>query len=612
MNKDTRRKAEMLLKKENYPLEDLTVGKDLAGVIRELQLHQIELTLQNEELQRIQNELEQTRNKYIDLYNFAPIGYLTLTQDGHILQINLTGAELLGEDQNHLKGKAMTSYLSHEARPIFGSHVQEVLASEQPQTCELCLNQREANPIYVQIKSVFDRREGHLRSTLIDMSDRKQAEDELKRINEHLLKEIAEREQAEQALQRRNRELELLNWVGHVFSSSLELDHVLTTILEEVRSLLKIVGCSIWLVDPETNDLVCRQATGLQSDLVRNRRLKPGEGIAGWVVSNNQSLIVPDTQADTRHFARINKQVGLEIRSIVSVPLQIKDKVIGALQVVDTPVDRFNENDLRLVEALSPAAAIAIENARLYTERKQAEAELQNRNEDLDAFAHMVAHDLKNPLGVTVGIAEILTADLEDIPMEDLKNYLTTIAQSGRKARNIVEELLMLASVRQKEIKLKPVDMDDILVEAQRRLTDFIAKSGTHVSVPDHWPSALGHAPWIEEVWVNYLSNAMKYGGQPPRIELGATIQDDAFIHFWIKDNGAGLTQEEQAQLFKPFTELNQVRATGHGLGLSIVRRIVEKLGGQVTVQSQPGQGSTFGFTLPSAGEEKGSEHYRK
>lgn len=605
MNEDIRRKAEMLLKKENYPLEDLTVGKDMAGVIRELQLHQIELTLQNEELQRIQTELERTRNQYIDLYNFAPVGYFTFNQDGHILQVNFTGAELLGEDQNYLRGKPITGYLSHKAGEIFRLHQQEVLASEQPQTCELCLNKRDGGPIYVQIKSIFDRQEGHLRSTIIDMSDRKQAEDQLKQTNEHLLKEVVEREQAEQALQRRNRELELLNWVGHVFSSSLELDRVLTTILEEVRSLLRIVGCSIWLVDPDTNDLVCRQATGLQSDLVRNQRLKPGEGIAGWVVSNNQSLIVPDTQADTRHFARINKQVGLEIRSIVSVPLQIKDKVIGALQVVDTPVNRFNENDLTLVEALSPAAAIAIENASLYTERKLAEAELQNRNEDLDAFAHMVAHDLKNPLGVTVGIAEILTADLEDIPLEDLKNYLSTIAQSGRKARNIVEELLMLASVRQKEIKLKPIDMDDVIVEAQQRLTDFIAKSGATISVPDQWPPALGHAPWIEEVWVNYLSNAMKYGGQPPRIELGATIQDDSSVHFWIRDNGAGLTQEEQAQLFTPFTELNQVRATGHGLGLSIVRRIVEKLGGQVTVHSQPGQGSTFGFTLPSAAAEK-------
>ncbi|MCI0526315.1 MAG: HAMP domain-containing histidine kinase, partial [Nitrospira sp.] len=250
-------------------------------------------------------------------------------------------------------------------------------------------------------------------------------------------------------------------------------------------------------------------------------------------------------------------------------------------------------------EALAPAAAIAIENARLYTEGRQVETELQVRNEELDAFAHTVAHDLKNPLSVIVGIAEILTVDYEELTSDDLKNYLIAIAQSGRKARNIIEELLLLASVRQKEIKLKPLDMTTIVAEAQQRLTDLIKKTKAEIIAPENWPPALGHAPWIEEVWVNYLSNAIKYGGQPPKIELGATVQENQAVHFWVKDNGPGLTSEDQTRLFIPFTELNQVRATGHGLGLSIVRRIIEKLGGQVTVESGPGRGSVFGFTLP-------------
>jgi signal transduction histidine kinase len=116
--------------------------------------------------------------------------------------------------------------------------------------------------------------------------------------------------------------------------------------------------------------------------------------------------------------------------------------------------------------------------------------------------------------------------------------------------------------------------------------------------MPDAWPVAFGHGPWIEEVWANYLSNAMKYGGKPPRLELGAeTIGDN--VRFWVADNGPGLTPEQQARLFTPFTRLHQVRATGQGLGLSIVRRIMEKLGGRAWVESRPGEGSTFYFTLP-------------
>jgi signal transduction histidine kinase len=127
----------------------------------------------------------------------------------------------------------------------------------------------------------------------------------------------------------------------------------------------------------------------------------------------------------------------------------------------------------------------------------------------------------------------------------------------------------------------------------------------------DVWPKALGYAPWIEEVWVNYLSNAIKYGGRPPRVELGAAVQAGGStpptVRFWSQDDGPGLTPEEQARLFVPFTRLAQGKAKGHGLGLSIVRRIVEKLGGEVGVESEgvPGQGSLFFFTLPAVIEEE-------
>jgi two-component system sensor histidine kinase/response regulator len=104
----------------------------------------------------------------------------------------------------------------------------------------------------------------------------------------------------------------------------------------------------------------------------------------------------------------------------------------------------------------------------------------------------------------------------------------------------------------------------------------------------------------VEEIWTNYLSNAIKYGGQPPCVELGATEQSDDFVRFWVRDNGNGLTGEEQARLFAPFTRLYPAQVKGYGLGLSIVQRIVDKLGGQVGVESRLGQGSTFSFTLPS------------
>jgi len=152
------------------------------------------------------------------------------------------------------------------------------------------------------------------------------------------------------------------------------------------------------------------------------------------------------------------------------------------------------------------------------------------------------------------------------------------------------------------EVPTMPLDMASVVAEAQQRLAYMIEEYQAEITLPETWPVALGYGPWVEGVWVNYLSNAIKYGGQPPRVELGATVQADGAVRFWVRDNGPGLTPEEQARLFIPFMQLNQDRTNGHGLGLSIVQRIVKKLGGQVGVESEVGRGSVFSFTLPGMG----------
>jgi len=243
------------------------------------------------------------------------------------------------------------------------------------------------------------------------------------------------------------------------------------------------------------------------------------------------------------------------------------------------------------------------------TERFQAEAalrqsaaELQAHNAELDAFAHTVAHDLKSPLSLIMGYAEILKEIESELPdAEERLEYLSIIGQTSSKINNIVEELMLLAEVRKGSVSMEPLNMAQIALESRARLAYLIAAQNAEVQLSSDWPVVLGHAPWVEEIWINYLSNAIKYGGRPPQVELGADPEPiNGQVRFWVRDNGAGLTPEQQAQLFTPFTQLAQIRATGHGLGLSIVRRIVEKLGGSAGVESIIGQGSTFYFTLPT------------
>lgn len=233
---------------------------------------------------------------------------------------------------------------------------------------------------------------------------------------------------------------------------------------------------------------------------------------------------------------------------------------------------------------------------------------LEARNEELDAFAHTVAHDLQNPVARIVGFAETLSTSAESLPEEEMRNFLSVIARDGRRMSRIIDELLLLAGLRQIDATLVPVDMGRILEEVQERLIDAIEGTEATLSLPDHWPAAQGYAPWLEEVWVNYISNAIRYGGRPPKVRLGAEVRpgpegETGEILFWVEDNGEGIAPEEQEVLFRPFTRLEQVKTEGHGLGLSIVRRIVEKLGGEVGVESEVGEGSRFWFTLPAAEE---------
>lgn len=241
-------------------------------------------------------------------------------------------------------------------------------------------------------------------------------------------------------------------------------------------------------------------------------------------------------------------------------------------------------------------------------ELEQAEESLRQSNiklkahvKELDAFAHTVAHDLKTPLSVIVGFSDLLGE--EHLSEKERQEGLDAIQRHGVKMGTIIDELLLLASIRKVgEIELEPLDMATIVAEVQDRLSGMIEEHGAEIVLPDTWPVALGRGSWVEEVWTNYLSNALKYGGTPPVVTLGATECADGWVRFWVQDNGPGLDKAQQAQLFTQFTRLHQERAKGHGLGLSIVQRIVGKLGGKVGVESTPGAGSRFWFSLRGTG----------
>ena len=237
------------------------------------------------------------------------------------------------------------------------------------------------------------------------------------------------------------------------------------------------------------------------------------------------------------------------------------------------------------------------------TEQQRVEQERERLIADLDAYAHTVAHDLKNPVGLVIGYGEYLAKEWQTMPPDEVLNGIQTVVRVGHKLNDIIDELLLFAEVQDAQVEVRPLAMGDLVAEALDRVHNLIEEYQAEVIVPDNWPTVIGHRQWIEEVWVNYLCNALKYGGRPPRVELGSEPQPDGAVRFWVRDNGSGLTPADQAQIFKRFARAGSTRIQGHGLGLSIVQRIVEKLGGEVGIESSqvPGEGCLFYFVLPVA-----------
>lgn len=449
---------------------------------------------------------------------------------------------------------------------------------------------------------------------------------------EEMEQELARLQQAE-AEQRRLSQA--LRQAGAALNSTLDYQEVLDRILDAMSYVVPHDSSNIMLIE---GDMV-------RVFRWRNYEWFGGEGYAGSISfklenvsllrqmqQHRQPLVIPYVARDP-HWVYY-KEEHRWIQSYAAAPIHSHGQLIGFLNVNSATPGFYTEADAERLQAFADQAALALENARLFEAERQRRQEAENLRDrleelvaertaalsranaqlneqlverdkliaELDAFAHTVAHDLRSPIGIVTSYTELLQKEWDTLSVAEIRELLAIIRRVGRKSLTIVEELLLLASVRKGRVKMTALDMFRIVAEVQQRLGPMIEEYQATVEVPNEWPLAFGYGPWIEEIWTNYLSNAIKYGGQPPHIKFGATSQGKNMIRFWVQDNGNGMSLSEQAQLFIPFTRLNQVCVEGYGLGLSIVQRIVDKLGGEVGVESQAvtGQGSIFWFTLPA------------
>ena len=297
---------------------------------------------------------------------------------------------------------------------------------------------------------------------------------------------------------------------------------------------------------------------------------------------------------------------GFEVCQYLKSQAKTKDIPIIFMTALTDVVDKIKGFELGAADYITKPfqqeEVLARINAHL-TIRNQ-NKQLQERQKEIEAFARTVAHDLKNPVGNVTTMTDLF---LELYPLNtniDAKGIkiIHLAHNAAQQALNIINALLMLSGIaQQNNITFTPIDMGKIVQPLiQEHLANQIEEQQAQIDLPNNWPIVLGYAPWVEEIWMNYITNGLKYGGHPPKLVLGSK-QNEGIVRFWIRDNGEGIAKKEMAKLFTPFMRLghNNNSAEGHGLGLSIVQQIIEKLNGQAGVESELGQGSTFYFTLP-------------
>jgi len=399
-----------------------------------------------------------------------------------------------------------------------------------------------------------------------------------------------------QALIKQQREeiarLERMLEVGRELGSTLNLRELLTDIRFIATALTVTEASSIMLMDKKTGELYFEAATGEASDELTRIAVPIDGSIAGEVLKTGKPLIVADVRKDPRHYDQVDDMTKFSTKSILAVPLIVKDKVIGVVEVVNKLEEEgFTQKDVEVLTTMAAQAAVAIENARLF--------------EQSDLISEVV-HELRTPVTSIVGYAQMLK--LPDIPDQSKQQFAEIIRREAARLGNMVNDFLEWARLESGRVRLakERVDMravaeETILVMRPQADQRDITMS---LQTPDEIPVIAGDSKRLKQVLLNLVSNAVKYNCDGGRVGVGIAVSAE-MLRVSVSDTGPGIAAEDLPHIFQRFYRVagTEEQVKGTGLGLCIAKQIIEMHGGEMDVESQLGVGTTFSFTLPIEAE---------
>lgn len=406
----------------------------------------------------------------------------------------------------------------------------------------------------------------------------------------------------------------MLKGVAQEMFTSLEPAEVTHIAVKIICPALNGIGCSIWTIAPHEKQLFCLGATGIQSQVILGQRFS----IESALAETDQIIIIPrivtyalDTEV-VLESSRLNIPLpialalsGAESLSVHCIPLQVGETSIGILQLLLKSPQPLTNAEYAILGILADSAALAIRNAQMYQEASRGtQADLIKLRERIEAqqeFIGIVSHDLRAPLTTILGFSQMLIDGLQESQAPQNLQYLAAgVLASTARISNTLTDLLVYA-LSERKIPFGEVDCEKVLKEVVADLQAMIVQRNTQLTF-GHLPTILGDRTLIRLLFQNLIANGIKFNEQDiPSVHIGVTNQGDFWL-FSVSDNGIGIDPKDQERIFKEF-ERGEVDSEyeGTGLGLSTCKRIVERQGGRIWVDSKVDKGSTFFFTIPKS-----------
>ena len=390
---------------------------------------------------------------------------------------------------------------------------------------------------------------------------------------------------------------------GRMITSSLNLPEVLDRVAGAARDLVNADLAGVWVADAEKQVVRLMALEDRTGAAVRGAltELPLGVGVVGYVMTERRPHYSPNVGADEFDADDWLKAGGYTSR--LSVPLIVSDRPVGVLTILTKAPREFSREEQEIVELFASEAATAVENARLFADTEAQAAVLAKKNAELDAFTYSVSHDLKAPLVTIQAMFGMVMEDQGERLDDDGRRILKRIEANALHMAQLISDLLALSKIGREAREPEAVVIREVIETVVDRHNEMIRARGVEI-VCTADVTVWGIRVHLEQVFANIVGNAVKYIGETttdPRVEIRAEDDGGRFVEFSVHDNGIGIDPAYHARIFELFQRLRDVEAEGTGVGLALVKKIIDTVGGRIWVESTPGEGATFRFTWPAS-----------